>query len=169
MAGRQGGEEGGAGEDVSTTCNCTPSRHLNMLLPLALALWPPPPAPPQQLRPQIQQQLPPRRPALRSSRHLRHCRRKRTLGQLLRLTRYLWYARPAFSIGFSVRPPPDTWPTVARQSLLTTCRQEDRACAMQRSAPVQPSGRLFLTDPCIATSTAGALSAAAAAAACCAA
>lgn len=44
-----------------------------------------------------------------------------TFGQLFRLALYFQYARPAFSIGFSVRPPPATWPTVARHSLDTTC------------------------------------------------
>merc|ERR1719370_178372 len=37
-----------------------------------------------------------------------------TLGQQLRLTLYLWYARPAFKRGLSIRPPPATTPTVAR-------------------------------------------------------
>ena len=37
-----------------------------------------------------------------------------TLGQQLRLTLYLWYARPAFNRGLSIRPPPATTPTVAR-------------------------------------------------------
>ena len=45
-----------------------------------------------------------------------------TLGHEFLLTLYLWYARPAFSMGFSVRPPPDTWPTVARHVLGITCR-----------------------------------------------
>ena len=45
-----------------------------------------------------------------------------TFGQLLRFTRNLWYALPAFSSGFSVRPPPATWPTIARHVLGSTCR-----------------------------------------------
>lgn len=43
------------------------------------------------------------------------------MGQLLRLALYLWYALPAFSIGFSVRPPPATCPTIARHVLGTAC------------------------------------------------
>lgn len=35
----------------------------------------------------------------------------RTLGQQLRLALYLWYARPAFNIGLSIRPPPETRPS----------------------------------------------------------
>jgi hypothetical protein len=46
-----------------------------------------------------------------------------TFGQLLRFTRNLWYALPAFSSGFSVRPPPATWPTIARHVLGSTCMQ----------------------------------------------
>ena len=38
-----------------------------------------------------------------------------TLGHELRLALYLWYARPAFSMGLSRRPPPATMPTIARQ------------------------------------------------------
>ena len=34
-----------------------------------------------------------------------------TLGQLLRLTLYLWNALPAFNRGLSIRPPPATIPT----------------------------------------------------------
>lgn len=41
-----------------------------------------------------------------------------TFGHSLRLTRYLWKARPAFSMGLSVRPPPAMMPTMARQRLL---------------------------------------------------
>merc|ERR1711921_8362 len=37
----------------------------------------------------------------------------RTLGQLFLLTLYLWYARPAFNKGLSIRPPPATIPTLA--------------------------------------------------------
>ena len=44
-----------------------------------------------------------------------------TFGQLLRLTLNLWYALPAFSNGFSVRPPPATCPTIARHVLGSTC------------------------------------------------
>ncbi len=40
-----------------------------------------------------------------------------TMGQLLRLALYLWYALPALSMGFSVRPPPATMPTIARAVL----------------------------------------------------
>ncbi len=43
-----------------------------------------------------------------------------TFGQLFRLTLNLWYALPAFSSGFSVRPPPATWPTIARHVLGST-------------------------------------------------
>ena len=43
----------------------------------------------------------------------------RTLGHSLRFTRYLWYARPALSMGLSVRPPPATMPTIALQTDLT--------------------------------------------------
>lgn len=38
----------------------------------------------------------------------------RTLGHELRFTLYLWYARPALSIGLSMRPPPAMMPTIAR-------------------------------------------------------
>merc|ERR1711926_22445 len=38
----------------------------------------------------------------------------RTFGQQLRFTLYLWYARPAFNSGLSIRPPPATTPTLAR-------------------------------------------------------
>ena len=44
----------------------------------------------------------------------------RTFGQLLRLTRYLWKARPAFSSGLSMRPPPATMPTAARAPEFTS-------------------------------------------------
>jgi hypothetical protein len=53
---------------------------------------------------------------------------RRTLGQLLRLALYLWYALPAFSMGFSVRPPPATWPTIARHVLGTACRPPRARC-----------------------------------------
>jgi len=43
--------------------------------------------------------------------------RKYTLGQLFLLALYLWYAFPAFSMGFSVLPPPATWPIMARHVL----------------------------------------------------
>merc|ERR1712093_729073 len=43
----------------------------------------------------------------------------RTLGQQLRFTRYLWYARPALSMGLSMRPPPATMPMVPRQEFNT--------------------------------------------------
>jgi hypothetical protein len=39
----------------------------------------------------------------------------RTFGHSLRFTLYLWYATPAFKIGLSIRPPPATMPTIARQ------------------------------------------------------
>merc|ERR1719264_362145 len=39
----------------------------------------------------------------------------RTLGQELRFTRYLWKLLPALSTGLSIRPPPATMPTIARQ------------------------------------------------------
>mmetsp|Transcript_69160 Transcript_69160/g.186936 ORF Transcript_69160/g.186936 Transcript_69160/m.186936 type:complete len:223 (+) Transcript_69160:219-887(+) len=39
----------------------------------------------------------------------------RTLGQELRFTRYLWKLLPALSTGLSMRPPPATMPTMARQ------------------------------------------------------
>jgi hypothetical protein len=39
----------------------------------------------------------------------------RTFGHSLRFTLYLWYARPAFRMGLSIRPPPATMPTMARQ------------------------------------------------------
>merc|ERR1711921_41080 len=38
----------------------------------------------------------------------------RTFGQEFLLALYLKYARPAFSIGLSIRPPPATIPTMAR-------------------------------------------------------
>merc|ERR1719216_403690 len=38
----------------------------------------------------------------------------RTLGQQFLFTLYLWYARPAFNNGLSIRPPPATIPTLAR-------------------------------------------------------
>lgn len=38
----------------------------------------------------------------------------RVFGQQLRLTRNLWWARPALSMGLSIRPPPATMPTVQR-------------------------------------------------------
>merc|ERR1719462_761143 len=37
----------------------------------------------------------------------------RTLGQQFLFTLYLWYARPAFNRGLSMRPPPATIPTEA--------------------------------------------------------
>jgi len=67
---------------------------------------------------------------------------RRTLGQLLRLALYLWYALPAFSMGFSVRPPPATWPTIARHVLGTACRPP-------RARGQQPglAGTLLVTRP----------------------
>mmetsp|Transcript_7688 Transcript_7688/g.13894 ORF Transcript_7688/g.13894 Transcript_7688/m.13894 type:complete len:87 (+) Transcript_7688:173-433(+) len=44
----------------------------------------------------------------------------RTLGQALRLALYLWYAFPALRRGLSIRPPPATTPTMARQLESTT-------------------------------------------------
>ena len=44
-----------------------------------------------------------------------------TLGHELRLTLYLWYELPAFSMGFSIRPPPATQPIMALQVLGMTC------------------------------------------------
>ena len=38
----------------------------------------------------------------------------RTFGHELRLALYLWKARPALSMGLSIRPPPDTMPIDAR-------------------------------------------------------
>ena len=65
-----------------------------------------------------------------------------TLGQELRFTRYLWYARPALSIGFSVRPPPDTWPSVARHSLLITCGRVTRGAVKEGGGRgAHPGGR----------------------------
>ena len=57
-----------------------------------------------------------------------------TFGQLLRLTLNLWYALPAFSSGFSVRPPPATCPTIARHVLGSTCiASRKRGIAMSAS------------------------------------
>lgn len=36
----------------------------------------------------------------------------RTLGQQFLFALYLKYARPAFNMGLSIRPPPDTIPTI---------------------------------------------------------
>lgn len=47
-----------------------------------------------------------------------------TFGQLLRLHLYLWYALPAFSSGFSVRPPPATCPIIARHVLGMICARD---------------------------------------------
>ena len=44
----------------------------------------------------------------------------RTFGHEFRFTRYLWKARPAFSSGLSIRPPPATMPTAARARELTS-------------------------------------------------
>ena len=44
----------------------------------------------------------------------------RTVGQEFRFTRYLWKARPAFSSGLSMRPPPATMPTAPRAFELTS-------------------------------------------------
>ena len=43
----------------------------------------------------------------------------RTLGQQLRLALYLWYARPAFSKGLSMRPPPATMPMNQLRSMFS--------------------------------------------------
>jgi len=57
----------------------------------------------------------------------------RTLGQQFLFTLYLWYARPAFNTGLSMRPPPATMPdsTVSsrnnRQDKLAMHWQYDRS------------------------------------------
>eukprot|EP00958_Prasinococcus_capsulatus_P010222 scaffold996_cov409-Prasinococcus_capsulatus_cf.AAC.8 len=43
-----------------------------------------------------------------------------TFGHELRFALYLWYEAPALSIGFSVRPPPAIWPTMALHALGST-------------------------------------------------
>jgi len=63
-----------------------------------------------------------------------------TLGHEFLLTLYLWYARPAFSMGFSVRPPPDTCPTVARHVLGITCT----LAALHQSQLLNKGFTLFL-------------------------
>ena len=55
-----------------------------------------------------------------------------TLGQQLRLTRNLWYELPAFSRGFSVRPPPAIWPTMALHVLGTTCSNAQSLIAVAK-------------------------------------
>merc|ERR1719463_695257 len=49
----------------------------------------------------------------------------RTLGQELRLTRYLWKLFPAFNTGLSMRPPPAVMPTTARHVAGTVLREPE--------------------------------------------
>ena len=49
----------------------------------------------------------------------------RVRGHEFRFTRYLWYERPAFIIGLSIRCPPATMPMVARHLLSTVFREPD--------------------------------------------
>lgn len=62
-----------------------------------------------------------------------------TLGHEFLLTLYLWYALPAFSIGFSVLPPPDTCPTVARQVLGIICSNSDHTLQGSTTKRITPS------------------------------
>ena len=69
----------------------------------------------------------------------------RTLGQQLRLTLNLWYELPALSMGFSVRPPPATWPIMALHVLGITCIHADPAqqrCLMMLRAGFPHAGLL---------------------------
>lgn len=68
-----------------------------------------------------------------------------TFGQLLRLALYLKCERPALSMGFSVRPPPATWPTMARHSLEMTCGSTDHARPLVSTICSQSPGCRVIT------------------------